>query len=199
MRMPPAISMGASVSDSSTTAIAAARNGWRFAASVARAGPIRSSDRNHSSFVRTSGPRVANTSSAQTSQPRSQSWLRELRHGRQRDPHPCRAEDDRADPARRVTAHQRRHQHRVPGPGRRGEHAEEHAAGVAREPRPSRARRARRRRRRASAPAQNRGGSVSVRSASPASAAKIGVAPRISPSTDADDLSSAYTKPIWFT
>src|SRR4029079_9506121 len=37
MRMPPAISMGASVSDKSTTASAAARNGWRFAARVSRA------------------------------------------------------------------------------------------------------------------------------------------------------------------
>ena len=48
------------------------------------------------------------------------------------------------------------------------------------------------------APAQKRGGRVSVRRATPASAAKIGVAPRIRPRTDAEDRSSAYTKPIWF-
>ena len=54
-----------------------------------------------------------------------------LRHGRQRDSHPRRAEHDRADPPRRIAAHQRRHQHRVAGPGRGGEKAEEHAADVA--------------------------------------------------------------------
>jgi hypothetical protein len=50
-----------------------------------------------------------------------------------------------------------------------------------------------------SAPPQNRGGSDSVRNASPARPAKIGVAPRISPTTEADDFSSAYTKAIWLT
>ena len=51
----------------------AATNGCRFTASVARAGPIRPSDRNQSTFVSTSGPRVANASRAQTSQPTCQS------------------------------------------------------------------------------------------------------------------------------
>ena len=55
--------------------MAAARNGWRFAASVARAGPIRSSERNQSSFVRTSGPSVAKRRSAQIRQPSYQSCV----------------------------------------------------------------------------------------------------------------------------
>ena len=72
---PPASSTRESVSESSTTAIAAARNGWRLAARVARAGPMRSSARNQSSFVTTSGPSTANAKSSQTVQPRPQSWL----------------------------------------------------------------------------------------------------------------------------
>ena len=75
IRRPPASSTGESVSESSATAIAAARNGWRLAARVARAGPIRSSARNQSSFVTTSGPSTANAKSSQTVQPRPQSWL----------------------------------------------------------------------------------------------------------------------------
>ncbi len=55
------------------TAKTAATNGCRFVASVARDGPMRSSERNQSTFVTTSGPSVANRSSAHTSQPRLQS------------------------------------------------------------------------------------------------------------------------------
>ena len=53
-----------------TSAKTAARNGLRFATSVAREAPIRCSERNQRMFVRTSGPSVAKTSSAQISQPR---------------------------------------------------------------------------------------------------------------------------------
>ena len=185
---PPASSSASSVSESSTTAIAAARNGWRFAASVARDGPIRSSERNQSTFVRTSGPSVANTSSAQTSQPRSQSWLGELRQPRERDRDPRAAEDDGADPRRRVAAHQRCHEDRVAGP-RRGR---EDARGGRRRGRPRAAppepeRDERDAGERAAAPRpRSATGATRCRTASPASAAKIGVAPRISPSTDAD-------------
>ena len=78
-------------------------------------------------------------SSAQTSQPRSQSWSESCGSAGERDRDPRAAEDDGADPRRRVAAHERGDEDRVARPRRGGEDAEEDAAEVAREapPEPS--------------------------------------------------------------
>ena len=65
--MPPPTCEGqVSSSESSATAKIAARNGCRFATSVAREGPTRSIAVNQRKFVRTSGPRTAKANPAQT-------------------------------------------------------------------------------------------------------------------------------------
>ena len=70
MQTPPATWTAVIFSERSTSANTAAMNGWRLAASVARDGPILCSERNQSTFVRTSGPSVAKTRRSQMRQPR---------------------------------------------------------------------------------------------------------------------------------
>ena len=151
----------------------------------ARSGRSDGPTRNQRTFVRTSGPSVAKTSSAQIFQPRSQSWSPSP-GARRGDDDPREREDDRARPRRRV----RRASAARPRPSTRPRSPPSRARAGSRRGRPTRRRPRRRRRaprRRAeiAAATQKRALGRSVPSASPKSAAKIGIAPRTSPIVDA--------------
>ena len=70
MATPPTICNAVIGSESSTSAMSAARNGCRLANSDAREGPTRSMAVNQSRFVRTSGPSTANAKPIHTSAPK---------------------------------------------------------------------------------------------------------------------------------
>ena len=101
---PPAIWSTTSGSERRMTASTAATNGCRFAASVALFAPIRWIERNQRTFVSTSGPSVAKTSSTQISQPRSQSCSEVCGEPGERDRDPRCRDDDRAHRATASTS-----------------------------------------------------------------------------------------------
>ncbi len=149
-------------------------------------------------FVRTSGPTVAKTSSAQISHPTSQSCSLVCGIAGQRKQPPRQWYDDCAHARRRVHGHERRDRDGVRGPRRADPEAEEDPrrtrprprfrTPTATSPTPTNE---------TAAPSQKRPLSCSRPSARPKSAAKIGMAPRMRPIVDAVVMSSAKTKQTW--
>ena len=199
MSRPPSTCSRPSGSESRMTASTAATNGCRFAASVARAGPdLR--DRAEPEDVR-QHERADGGEHEQRPDPPAEVpvLLARLRDPGQRDQRPGRRDDNGAHARGRVDGHERGDGHRVRGPGRADRDAR---AGSRRSrPRPRCPRRpppARRRRTRPPRRARSAGSGCSRPRASPKSAAKIGMAPRIRPIVEAVVLSSAKTNDTWF-
>ena len=108
----------------------AAKNGWRLAKTEARAGPTRSMAVNQSRFVSTSGPSTANAKPIQASAPMSKLWSPSCGRGEQQERDRDDAEEDRAQPERRVAAHERGDGNGVAAPRRGAEHREQVPAEV---------------------------------------------------------------------
>ena len=177
-----------------STASTAATNGCRFAASVARAGRSGGGSGTRGCSSARAG-RAWRTRAAPRSPTRGPSPAR----GRDGMPtstmqDPGARDDDGAHARRRVRPHQRRDGDRVRSPGR-ASRAPGGCRRVAAGDVASRADRDERRRRRPRSPRRPRSAasSRSRPSASPKSAAKIGIAPRSRPIVDAVVASSAST------
>ena len=188
------------VSERSRTAKRTAKNGSRFAKSDAREGPTRAIAVNQRMFVRKSGP-IDGEGEREPHHPAEagESSARELRDARQRERHPAEREHERADPKRRVAAHQRGDRDRVGGPGRGGRDREQRRrAGSPERPplaagrdQPDPDERDQRARARTAARAAR------ARSAVAMMPTKIGVVPSTSPTVEAFVRWTEETKQSW--
>ena len=91
IRTPPATCSGVISSDSRTSAKSAADERLRVREERRARGADLAATRNQSTFVSTSGPSVAKTSSAQTVQPQRVVLLGRLREADEGEQHPARA------------------------------------------------------------------------------------------------------------
>ena len=181
------------------TARRAATNGCRFAASVARAGPIRC-DRAEPEDVRQDERPERREGEERPDLPAEIPVLvARLREPDERDEDPRERDDDGAHAGGRVRRASAARPRRSTRPTSRADREPEDDPDVAaREPRcRSRPRRARRPAKETAAASQKRRLRRSRPSASPKSAAKIGIAPRMSPIVEAVVMSSARTKQSW--
>ena len=143
---PPAISSACSDSESRISAKSTAKNGCRFAKSDARDGAD-AVDRREPEDVRQEERPDHGVAEAEPDLPaEGELLLAELRDADERERHPADREHERADPVRRVAAHERRDRDRVARPGQSGGDRDQRSLRL--DPTPPFATRSARRRRR---------------------------------------------------